>query len=282
MRYPFFGVSSRVSGVGFNVTKALTILGNSVNLLSLIGKDSASQLVGISLKNDHMTGDYVLSLLDQTPQSVILYDQDGRRQIHVDLKDIQERIYPEEFFERALWGCSLAILCNINFSRPFLKKSKQRGIRVASDVHVISDLDDTYNRDFMEMADILFMSDERLPCSPEDWVKRIQNRFGAEIIVVGLGAEGALLAARSDHFMERLPAVTTRPIVNTIGAGDALFSCFLHDYVRNRDPYDAIRKAIYFASYKIGTSGAAEGFLNDQELEKLFKESASIPKSSQP
>lgn len=140
VRYPFFGICSKVSGVGFNVTKALTILGNAVNLISLIGKDPASQLVSIALKNDNLPEAYILSLLDQTPQSVILYDQDGRRQIHVDLKDIQERMYPEEFFERALWGCSLAVLCNINFSRPFLKKSKQRGVWVASDVHAISEL----------------------------------------------------------------------------------------------------------------------------------------------
>jgi len=279
--YPFFGVSSRISGVGYNVTKALTILGGTVNFISLIGKDPTGELVGSSLKNDHLIGAYVLSLLDQTPQSVILYDQDGRRQIHVDLKDIQERMYPEENFEHALWDCSLAALCNINFSRPFLRKSKQNGIWVASDVHAISDLDDAYNRDFMEMADIMFMSDERLPCSPEDWVKLIQKRYSAEIIVVGLGAEGVLLAVRSDHFMERLPAITVRPIVNTIGAGDALFSCFLHYYVRNHDPYEAIRKAVYFASYKIGTDGAAEGFLNDQELEKLVKGSTKVTKSIQ-
>jgi ribokinase len=190
------------------------------------------------------------------------------RQIHIDLKDIQERTYPEDIFERALWNCSLAVLCNINFSRPFLKFSKQRGIRVATDVHVISDLDDPYNRDFMEAADILFMSDEHLPCPPEEWIKRVQNRYAAEIIVLGLGAEGAFLGVRSDHFMGRYPAVNVRPIVNTIGAGDALFSCFCHYYASNRDPYDAIQKAIFFASYKIGTNGAAEGFLNDQDLVK--------------
>ena len=90
--------------------------------------------------------------------------------------------------------------------------------------------------------------------------------------MIGLGAKGALLAVRSDHFMERLSAVKVRPIVNTIGAGDALFSCFNHFYVNSRDPYEAIRRAIYFAAFKIGASGAAEGFLNEQELVKLIQE----------
>jgi acarbose 7IV-phosphotransferase len=272
VRYPFGGINTTVSGVGYNVAKALTILGNTVHLLALIGKDPASQLVQRTLQEDHLAGIYVLPQLKETPQSVILYDHEGRRQIHVDLKNTQEQGYPEEFFERARQGCSLAVLCNINFSRTFLKSSKHSGLWIATDVHAIRDLEDSYNGDFMESADILFMSDENLNCSPEEWVKQIQNRYGPEIIVIGLGAKGVLLAVRSSHFMERLPAVTVRPIGNTIGAGDALFSCFIHFFLNRHDPYDAIRNAIFFAAYKIGASGAADGFLNEQELVKLIQE----------
>jgi sugar/nucleoside kinase (ribokinase family) len=270
VRYPFFGVGSTVSGVGYNVARALTTLGDSVSLLSLIGQDLVGQVVQQTMKAQHLPAAYVLSQLKQTPQSVILYDSEGRRQIHVDLKDIQEQAYPEEIFEQAIRDCSLAVLCNINFSRPYLRKAQQKGIWVATDVHVLENLSDPYNQDFMQAADILFMSDERLPCFLEDWVRQVQDRFKAEIIVIGLGAQGALLAVRSDHFIERLPAAVVRPVVNTIGAGDALFSCFLHFYVQDRDPYQAIRKAMSFAAHKIGANGAAEGFLTERELEALF------------
>ena len=165
VRYLFFGVRTTVSGVGYNVARALTILGNTVNLMSLIGQDPASQLVRYAIKEDNLAGTYILPQLNQTPQSVILYDQDGRRQIIVDLKDIQEQAYPVGLFESALLGCSLAVLCNINFSRPFLRRSKQKGIWVATDVHATDNLADAYNQEFMEAADILFVSDERLPSS---------------------------------------------------------------------------------------------------------------------
>jgi len=46
---------------------------------------------------------------------------------------------------------------------------------------------------------------------------------------------------RRDNFVERIPAVQTRPVVNTIGAGDALFSAFVHGYLQSGDPYQAIR-----------------------------------------
>ena len=37
--YPFFGVTSNVSGVGCNIAKALTALGDKVTLLSFLGQD---------------------------------------------------------------------------------------------------------------------------------------------------------------------------------------------------------------------------------------------------
>ncbi|MBI5669676.1 MAG: carbohydrate kinase family protein [Chloroflexi bacterium] len=270
VNYPFFGVNSSVSGVGYNVAKALTVLGNDLSFLSLIGRDAARTLVRETLLNDCIPGDHVLDILDQTPHSVILYDKTGRRQINVDLKDIQERTYPPDIFEAALAEASLVVPCNVNFSRAFLRKAWQAGKPVATDVHAIADLEDAYNGDYMRYASVLFMSHEKLPTSPEQWARQIMNRYGTEIIVIGLGADGALLSVKSHRFLERIPAVDTRPVVNTIGAGDALFSAFVHIYHRTRNPYEAIRKAMVFASYKIGSTSAADGFLSAEQLDALY------------
>jgi ribokinase len=61
-------------------------------------------------------------------------------------------------------------------------------------------------------------------------------------------------------------------VINTIGAGDALFSAFVHFYNQSGDPYQALRKAVVFASYKIGQAGAAEGFLDEEGVSELFRE----------
>ncbi len=196
----------------------------------------------------------------------------GRRQINVDLKDIQGVIYPGDMFEREMTRCDLLALCNINFSRPFLRQARRAGKMIATDVHTIGELYDEYNREFMEAANILFMSDESLPTGPEDWARQVTHAYGTDILVIGLGAEGALLSVRKDNFVERIPIVRTRPVVNTIGAGDALFSAFLYTYQTSGDPYESIQKAVVFASYKIGEKGAAEGFLDREGLEKLYKD----------
>jgi ribokinase len=109
------------------------------------------------------------------------------------------------------------------------------------------------------------------PCPPEEWARQVLNRYGAEVLVIGLGAEGALMAVRSDGFLERCPVIYTRPVVNTIGAGDALFSSFVHCYAKTRDPYASLSRAMVFASYKTGEAGAADGFLDEAGLEAWIK-----------
>jgi sugar/nucleoside kinase (ribokinase family) len=272
VRYPFHGVHSNVSGVGFNVAKALASLGDQVRLASMVGEDFAGSFAKLALKRAGISTKYLVEQLPQTPHSVILFDTEGQRQINVDLKDIQESVYPEEAFVRASAGCSLLALCNINFSRPLLRPAKQTGKPVATDVHAISNLDDDYNRDFMAAANVLFMSDELLPCSPEEWARKIVDRFGNEIVVVGLGADGALLSVKRDRFLERVPAHPAPKTVSTIGAGDALFSAFIHFYAQDRNAYTAIQKAMIFAAHKIGVTCAAEGFLTEQEVNRIHAE----------
>src|SRR5205809_1126372 len=98
VRYPFGGVNSTVSGVGYNIARALTVLGDQVQFLSMVGQDSAAIAVKKALEGDGIPGGCVLPILQQTPQSVIIFDPEGRRQINVDLKDIQERQYPPDLF----------------------------------------------------------------------------------------------------------------------------------------------------------------------------------------
>ncbi len=268
VRYPFFGVNSTVSGVGYNLARALSVLGDSVTLVSLIGRDRAAELVRKALKDSEIEDQFILSPIERTSQSVILYDVDGRRQINVDLKDIQEQVYPEDLFLHAATQAAVVALCNVNFSRPLLQVARRAGKIIATDVHAISSLEDGYNQDFMAAADILFMSNELLPEPPEEFACHVADRFGTSIIVIGLGARGALLYQLQDGSLELIQAVNSRPVVSTIGAGDALFSCFLHYFAKGFDPQAALRRAVVFAGYKIGSAGAAEGFLDEAALER--------------
>lgn len=268
--YPFFGVRSTVAGVGYNISKALTTLGSEVDFMGLTGSDAPGALVRQTLADERISPDHLLAQLDQTPQSVILYDPAGKRMIFTDLKDVQEQRYPGRHAEALIAACDIAVLCNVNYSRPLLRTAKEFQKPIATDVHAVSSLDDPYNREFMDAAEILFMSDELLPEPPESWIRRVGETFGNEVVVIGLGEKGALRYRRSDESVCHIEAVQSRTVVNTIGAGDALFSTFLHFYAQSRDADSALERAVVFAGYKVGATGAAEGFLHETDLLALI------------
>ena len=136
VHYPFHGIQSTVSGVGVNVAKALHHLGHTVQLHSLIGPDLAGDTVIAALEQTGISTHGISRILSATPQSVILYDPDGRRLIQVDLKECQETPLPDGY-EPSLQQCELAILCNINFSRSLLATAKRLNKLIACDVHVL-------------------------------------------------------------------------------------------------------------------------------------------------
>ncbi len=266
--YNFFGVSSMPSGVGLNLASALTTLGDKVSLLSVCGNDTLGSVIRQELNNRNIGSQNILPILSQTPQSVVLYDTNGKRQIICDLKDTQDITYDIDIFKSEAEKCDCLCLCNINFSRAMLSEAKNMGKLVVTDVHVISSLDDEYNREFMQYADILFMSNENIT-DIRSFVKETAKRFGNSIIVVGMGSQGSMLYTKSDDSFTELPIYKTRRLVNTIGAGDALLSAFTHFYINGCSPKDSLRLASIFASYKIGDKSASSGFLTEQELLKL-------------
>ena len=77
-------------------------------------------------------------------------------------------------------------------------------------------------------ADILFMSNAAIVGSEEAFLKQLVDEYHPEIIVIGMGNRGCILYDGLADEIYKLNAVTVRPVVNTVGAGDALFSSFLH------------------------------------------------------
>lgn len=268
--YPFFGVNSNVSGVGCNIAKAFKALGDDVELVSFLGSDEESKRVVSDLHSHGIKTDMVRFSLKSTPVSVVLFAPDGKRQVYCDLKDIQEQSVDPERLSGLLKSVDAAALCNINFNRELIKSAHAMGVLTATDVHVLSDVNDDYNRDFMENADILFLSDEKLPCAPEEFVRRIYDRYHNKIIVIGMGGKGALLFEGEENRAACVSAYSTGNIVNTVGAGDALFTSFLHFFAKGMTPEDALRRAVVFAGIKIGYNGASIGFSSESEIEKLM------------
>lgn len=268
--YPFFGVNTRVSGVAYNLVKALKSLGDDVSLVTMTGDDFSADYIKAEVVNAGVDTKYINSILKATPNSVVLYDGNGKRQIYCDLKDVQDVKY--DFKEELYMDSDVVIACNTNFNRELLKKAKAAGKIIATDVHVLGDIDDEYNQDFMKNANILFLSDENIKTDYKKFLMSIEEKFGNDIIVLGMGNKGALMYVKEENKFYELPAVNIKEVVNTVGAGDALFSSFIHFYAKGLKPIDCLKRAEVFAAYKIGYDGASVGFTDEQTVEKIVNQ----------
>lgn len=267
--YPFFGVRTAASGVAYSLARAMGTLGDRITLLSMTGNDFSAEYIKQELSSAGLDPSHIKPSLKETPSSVVLYDEEGKRQIYCDLKDIQEAAY--DFPENICNGVDVAAVCNTNFNRKLLPIAKAAGAPIATDVHVLSNIWDDYNREFMEYADILFLSDEGTGEDYRGFLTELERVYETPIIVLGRGSKGAAMYVKEQNRFYELPAVQVGPVVNTVGAGDALFSAFVHYYAQGRSPLAALIRAQLFASAKIGVSGASKGFVTEAEIETLYE-----------
>ena len=103
-----------------------------------------------------------------------------------------------------------------------------------------------------------------------DFLMQLAAAYPCRIIVMGRGAQGAAMYLRETGQIIEMPAASVGTVVNTVGAGDALFSAFLHYYAKGLAPLDALQRAQVFASYKITVNGASNGFVAEQVIEEWF------------
>ena len=260
-------VEAAPSGVGWNLALALHTLGSEVHFVSLVGDDPAGSVIRTAIADSGIAA--TLAPTAATPQSVILSDPEGRRRIETDLKQVQDTEFPADDFDRLVAGCDLALLSNVNWTRPLLARSQQAGVPIGTDLHAVASLDNPYDSDYLDRAAILFMSGERLPEAPDRFAVRVLQRSPAAAVGIGLGAQGALLATR-DTAPRVIPAVSPRAPVSTVGAGDALLAAFCHFRGAGHDPAAAMRRAVVFAGWKVGAAAGAAGFLDADAIERLL------------
>ena len=253
-----------VSGVGFNVARALQVLGTGVRFGSVVGDDEVGAFVRTTL-GEFGLADY-LHVGSRTGRSLVVSDATGARHVHTDVGGVADITYPPEMFDVAVAECSLAVLTNIDYTRPLLARAVAAGVPVSTDLHTIRDLDNPYDQDYLEAATLLFFSGENLP-DPLETVAELRRRFDPEIIVVGLGARGALLSERNR--VGQVSAFPASGIVSTVGAGDALHAAFCHFWLAGEAPEAALRLACVFASQKLTALAGSGGFVSEIEVRRL-------------
>ncbi|MCR5789423.1 MAG: carbohydrate kinase family protein [Lachnospiraceae bacterium] len=260
-------IFTNVGGDAYNECLALRALGNDVRFFTVTGSDNTD----IVVKDKLVSGaDYVYPALEATPSAVILYDSERQQQIYEDIKNVRDIVFPLEPFKKNIGDVDCVVLANANFCKPLARAAKKMGKTVAVNFRGFTEEKLEYNRELMELADIIYLSDDNIVTEPDEFVRKLADSFPAGTIILGQGAKGLTIFSRGDDLLAHYKPVKTTEIVNTAGAGNSLFSCFLHYYVGTGDAVRAIKNALLFASYKIGHMGTSAGFLTEEELERWY------------
>src|SRR5882724_4392595 len=80
-----------------------------------------------------------------------------------------------------------------------------------------------------------------------------------------LGPRGCLLGLR-DGLLVEAEGLAPRGVVNTNGAGDALFASFLHGWLASGNAVDALAQAVLYAGWKVGAASPVEECLDAEQL----------------
>ncbi len=265
-------VNSGIGGAGFNEAMALKWLGNEVDFMSMVARNMSRRQIEAYLKtfDVNLKTDYVLPMLDGMPTSVILYCK-GKKQTFEDVKDIRHVEYDYDLLESRIQDKDMILMSNCNFCRPIIGLAKKYQKPLAVNVRSMRAEKIANKEDFLAAADILYISDDDLESDHYDCIKECREKYDPEIVIMGIGDKGVILYTKEDNSVIEYRPVKTNEIVNTIGAGNALFSSVMHYYVKTKNAKEAIKNALLFASYKIGFVGTSNGFMTEEQIEQWKK-----------
>ena len=238
-------VNSGIGGAGFNEAMALKWLGNEVDFMSMVARNMSRRQIEAYLKtfDVNLKTDYVLPMLDGMPTSVILYCK-GKKQTFEDVKDIRHVEYDYDLLESRIQDKDMILMSNCNFCRPIIGLAKKYQKPIAVNVRSMRSEKIANKEDFLAAADILYISDDDLESDHYDCIKECREKYNPEIVIMGIGDKGVILYTKEDNSVIEYRPVKTNEIVNTIGAGNALFSSFMHYYVKTKNAKEAIKNAL--------------------------------------
>lgn len=257
--FSFDGISDTIGGAAANVAVGLTALGHQVHFGSVVGQDRMAELVLQLAQAKGLTTNFIRPDWPTTSRTVVLIDADGNRQCINDPKAVHRYRYPEAalpvLFEQSQW-----VYCSTqNWCRYVAQAARDAGSTVIVDLQALVDIDE-YHRDFLQAASIIILSTEQLAMHSHEFMRRLWQQFGVEIVVATHGNHGATLGVRTAGTIDYEPAFELGPVVDKTGAGDAFCAGFIAGLVSDLAPRQALSLGQYVAASKITVKGSTNGF----------------------
>ena len=239
-------VGSSGAGKALNLVR----LGAKVTLHAALGEDDEGHRVARVLTD---AGIRLIEARDPngTPRHVNLMDAEGRR-----ISFLLQRREPPELdlaaIEAAVATADAVYLAVVDYGRHLVPLIRRHGRPIWTDLH---DYDGTnpYHEDFIEAAEVVLLSGDRLP-DPPPFMEQVRAR-GKRLVVCTLAERGAqaLTADGTWHDVAASPV----EIVDTNGAGDAFAAGLLVGELMGYSLDESLGMATRTAALAIGSRDLA-------------------------
>ncbi len=258
---------------GGYTARGFAALGLDTAFIGHVGDDQMGRWVRAELTGDgiDLTG---LGIDPQgTARSVNLMGSDGSRINFYDGRGHRSIAADPALGEKIFAGSRLAMFHLPDWARTLLPVAKRAGAVLACDLQDVRDPDDDYLTDFIEGADILFVSSTH-HLNPAPMLKQLVRRSNGSMVVCGRGGLGVAIATTEGIRVYPPPRVDL-PIVDTNGAGDALAVGFLvaHE-LEGRPVEEAVQRGQLAARWTCAQRASSSDLVTREQLEELVVEAS--------
>ena len=258
-----------VGQAGGYASRGYARLGKRTAFIGYVGQDHNGRHVREVFAQDGIDTTALFVDPQGTARSINLMYRDGRRKNFYDGKG-HMRLQPDlEACRRVLARARLAHVHIPNWARHLLPVARELGLTIGCDIQDVTSADDAYRQDFVDYADVLFLSAVNYP-DPSPLIEAYLSRRPDLIVVVGLGAEGSALGTEAG--IRLLPPVEMdQPVIDTNGAGDGLAVGFLSSYIL--DGYGLVESVLrgqIVARYTCGLRATTSELMTMAQLDDSF------------
>ena len=223
-----------VGGTGAGKALTLDCLGLKTQLVTDLGPDEYKDKVLDFYKQTNIEISILKS--DQTTRHTnIMHDGDKRLSIFTSTpKEIDTSLNIDDKIRDA----DLVFL-NINdYAKIYIPTIKKYNKKIVVDIHDY-DIGNPYHQPFIDVSDILFVSDIHI----KDDLAFLNNMIkGRELVVITKGKKGCI-AIDSHHNIYKQDAIFAFDFVDSNGAGDAFSAGFMVAYYQQHSIKDALKYA---------------------------------------
>ena len=272
-------IGSFVGGIGCNQARELSRYLKKVYFLGQTGQDENAEFIAGYLNKLGVCTDKLRKLASYQTGQTYMFLIDGGKDYFSIVDMAANEACPDLSFTPSSWLENIDVLLvsleiNEEIARITMKEAEKLGIRIwlsASPAECCSteilSISDNLILNFREAKMLLGLKGQTLEEIAHSLISIHPEK---ENIVVSIGVDGALLRTSEGHVLHA-PSYDVGPVIDPVGAGDALAGAFLAAKLNGLSDWQSLCYGTIAGSLTVAVKGAQSSMHDENTLRKIFE-----------